>query len=69
MKEGKMWSTQKAPTVGKTYRITDGLYTSRLVKVVSHVAQSNFVVVLFLDAFGKETKQQDAVPVSYLGEP
>ena len=52
--------------VGSKYRITNGRYIDRLCKIVSINAQTQFAVVTILDAWGKETKEIDAVPQSYL---
>lgn len=53
-------------TVGSKYRITGGRYKDRLCKVVATNSNTYFAVVRLLDAWGKETKEQDAVPQSFL---
>lgn len=52
--------------VGSKYKITDGRYAGRLCKVMSHDERTYFAIVRLLDSWGKETKETDAVPLSYL---
>lgn len=52
--------------IGKTYRIANGAHKGRLAKVHHTLDNPNFVVVTLLDAWSKETKDQDVVPVKYL---
>lgn len=64
--EARSHIRHKAVEVGRTYRITDGTYRGRLAKVHHTLDNPNFVVITLLDAWSKETKDQDVVPVKYL---
>jgi hypothetical protein len=54
----------KEVACGHTYRITDGRYKGRLAKVRGLVPMNRmFAFVVFLDAFGKDTKTMDVIPI------
>lgn len=54
------------PLVSRKYRITGGQYTGHWCKVVTYHEAQDFVTVTLMDSWGKETKQQDAIPCKFL---
>jgi hypothetical protein len=56
----------RTPNCGTKYRIREGKYTGRWCRVLEKHPAQRFVTVMLMDAWGKETKERDAVPIKYL---
>jgi hypothetical protein len=56
----------KKPLCGQKYRISDGRYTGRWCRVQQYSEATHFCTVMLMDAWGKETKERDAIPAKFL---
>lgn len=56
----------KRPLCGQKYRIRSGRHAGRWCRVVQFSEPTMFCTVTFMDAWGKETKDRDAIPAKFL---
>lgn len=59
----------RTPHMGSRYQITDGRYKGRSCRVLKLIGSTDkpFAEVVLLDAFGKDTKEHDALPWRVIG--
>lgn len=59
-------TAKRTPICGTKYKVVDGKHKGRLVKVFSYAKDSTHARVIFLTAFGVDSKEEDLVPIKYL---